>query len=203
MSEVKVINLSQLDCDQFQKQGFIIQKPGTEQLWLGVGSNDDLAGARFFNNPFYAQDPVPFIPARLVACEVQEFLDWIGHYFLQSCKIQLIRSNDEQYLSDVENIIKLIHSVSGLKKLVAATKSEYSFSNSIHPISQAKKLMELNGSLYGKWKDGVGVLGVSPEPLFVQHNSTWSTTALAGTIKNDTSGYQKKLLGDLKEKEEH
>ena len=138
--------------------------------------------------------------------QIEEFLEYCSQSQVlgdERLSINEVENSDDIFSKDLAKIKTWFIDDQNLKKLVAVTTSRYKLKNKAHPLSQIKAMINLPGSIYGQWKDGKGVIGVSPEPLFVKEKNGWRTRSLAGTISTDESQYKQKLLGDPKEKNEH
>ena len=206
MSTQNNINLSELDFFSFLKCGEIIQMPNSKQVWLGCGEIEnqlDSSLTSFFQSNFKGDQFLTYTPRFLVRTNVESLSSYLKDKFKEGLKICALRNDDKLFVEDVEEMVRLINSAKPIEKLVAVTTKNYSFSSQIHPLSRFLKLLELNGSIYGKWKDGKGFLGCSPEPLFIKNENQWITKALAGTISTAIENYDQVLLNDQKEILEH
>lgn len=197
------INMDELNFDQFLENGFIFQLPNCDIFWLGVlavGSRED---HDIYHANFYQSEYRFFKAESLFRANYATLETLIAKHLPQMMNLKKIGNMDEDYLSDVDTAIENIKTDEDLKKLVAVSVSEYERSLS-HPIANFKRLSLLEGSVYGLWGNGLkNVLGVTPEPLFVRRGNSFFSVALAGTISTGEVDFEKTLLNDKKELNEH
>lgn len=196
-------DLEDLNFDQFLKTGFILSPPGEEFLWLGVAKKGSREDHCFFHVNFYNKVQ-SFIQSDCVfKVGVDKFRQFLRGKFNDLALISHQKNNDEAYFLDVEGSLREFKKQEQLKKLVCVTKANYSLNN-IHPISRFDGLVKLQGSLYGVWgMETKNVIGVSPEPLLIRKKNFVETLALAGTISVGEADFEKTILNDAKELEEH
>jgi len=199
---INVILSDNTKLNEFLSCGFVIQKPQTEEIWLGYGEGES-QDPSFYLSPFYCNKFEHFNCKEVVKTDLKTLILWAESHFQQQTKIKSINNSDNDFLRDVHQMVDWIKNNTELKKLVGVTNSDYEFIEKEHPISKIKNLAELNGSLYGMWKDGSGFIGASPEPLFVKDLDKWKTRALAGTISTNLKNFKEILKNDPKEVEEH
>jgi len=202
MGQQCVKDLSYLNIDKFLRNGQIIQKFNSNTLYLGQGESENELDDYFFQLNFYKSGQKLFGISQLVKTTVEEFIPFISDVFDAKTKLIQDKSFDDEYFQDVGHIKDLFQKHIDLKKLVSVTRKTYQ-SNGIHPLSRIEEFTKLNGSLYGHWKDGKGILGVSPEPIVINENGKYLTRSLAGTISTDIPGFETMILNDLKEINEH
>ena len=196
-------DLRDLDFKKFLSNGFLIQSPETNKVWLGVISQNDLGVAQcklnFLN--FFKTKNTEYSCNHIFCLEKEDIIDFFAEKFSQKTQLRYLEDNKSDYVKDVERILNAIH-LGEIKKLVPVSRAVYDM-NAIHPISRLSEFDKLNGSLYGVWENGKGMLGVTPEPLFVLNDAMLSTVALAGTINTNQENYEDHLLENSKELEEH
>lgn len=78
----------------------------------------------------------------------------------------------------------------------------------ISPLERARMLLQLLSApstliVYGFWCGHEGILGATPETLFVQKGRELQTMALAGTCPKAEAAHRPSLLDDPKEMQEH
>ena len=199
----KSIKLSEVNFLEFLYEGFIIQKPGTDIIYLGYGSEVS-TGAKFHIAPFYGNSPKQIVPNFLVKTNTSEFERFLKLHLKQKVELEHVKSFDDLFLEDIKFFLDNLNSNSDIQKLVAVTRDLYQIKNNIHPVNALKKLDHFHSaSVYGYWCDSQGILGFSPEPLLEKLDDCWQTRALAGTIKTSAESYREVLLNDPKEKVEH
>ncbi|MFT6630647.1 MAG: menaquinone-specific isochorismate synthase [Bacteriovoracaceae bacterium] len=206
MSTQNSINLSELDFFSFLKCGEIIQMPGSKQVWLGCGEIENQIDSNFttfFQSNFKGDQFSTYTPKFLVKTNVESLSSYLEDNFKDRLRLNALRNGDDLFVEDVKEVVRLINSSKPIEKLVAVTTKDYHSSNQVHPLSRFSKFIELNGSIYGKWRNGKGFLGCSPEPLFTKNHDQWMTKALAGTISTGIHNYDQILLNDEKEILEH
>jgi menaquinone-specific isochorismate synthase len=206
MSTQNNINLSELDFSAFLNCGEIIQMPNSNEVWLGCGqleSKGEINSTKFYQCNFKGDDFREFAPKFLVKTTTEDLSSYLSEKFSSFTQIFALQNRDNLFVADVRKMVEWIKSEEPIEKLVAVTTCEYGFKVKEHPLSQFKRLLELNGAIYGKWINGKGTLGVSPEPLFIKTKENWITKALAGTVSTDIPNFSHVLLNDDKELLEH
>ena len=199
----KYINLSELAWDQFLDHGFIIQKPETQTLVLGYG-NDSSGNAEVKYLSFYANEKINWTPEFIVECSLEDFLKFLRPKLYDNFKLIHKDNYDDRFIADAQAIIDEINHGKKLQKLVGVTRATYLKDDSIHPLQVIKDFKKYPmASIYGVWDAGCGILGFSPEPLYVKVNNGYKTKALAGTISTSISNYEEQILNDEKEIQEH
>lgn len=195
--------------DTFLKTGFIIQKPYSKCLWVGIGHSLKHSNYVYLSD-FYHSNFKSWSPELLIKTDVEQFARWISSHKPTKLKLQFNTHFDENYEKDVRKSIEWIKKSPNLLKLVCVTRATYIRSDvgtrpqRAHPVSQISKLRLLNGSLYGHWNEDSGVIGVSPEPLFNKvSDNKFQTIALAGTISTSVAQYEQSIFADPKERKEH
>ncbi len=197
------INLSELAWDQFLDHGFIIQRPETQTLVLGYGhhSTGDVE-VKYLG--FFANEKIKWTPEFIIECSLEEFINFLRSKSQLDFYLKLKTNYDDHFISDAQAIIDEINHGKKLHKLVGVTRATYFKDKSIHPLQMIKDFNKYPmASIYGVWGEGSGILGFSPEPLFVKTESGYKTKALAGTISTSISDYEEQILNDEKEIEEH
>lgn len=202
MGQQCVKDLSYLNIDKFLRNGQIIQKFNSNTLYLGQGESENELDDHFFQLNFYKSRRKLFGISQLIKTTVEEFIPFINALFDAKTKLTQDKSFDDEYFQDVGHIKDLFQKHIDLKKLVSVTRRTYQ-TNGIHPLSRVEDFTKLNGSLYGYWEDGKGVLGVSPEPIVINENGRYLTRSLAGTISTDIPNFEVMILNDSKEINEH
>jgi menaquinone-specific isochorismate synthase len=202
MSEKYESTLKNALFSDFVKSGFIVQKPFSKEIWIGIGKGTNACGGTFLSNFF--QTSFRYIPSDyVVKTDIDTFSNWVITNSAEKLKIKFTNDLDDKYEVDVKKSIDWINDADPLEKLVSVTRAFFKGENDEHPITQIEKLRCLNGSLYGYWDSDHGTLGVSPEPLFYKNNKTYKTIALAGTISTDIENYEQIIFSDDKEINEH
>lgn len=177
-------------------------RPDERYIWLGIDPRPSETGYFFFYN-FFGTSYKRFNVSKLHKMERGSFLDLCKKYIQGKLTISFERDDDEKFIKDFRDIKNVIDQSHEITKLVGVARGQYHLNHRIHPLSQVLELNKLEGALYGIWNREGGVLGVSPEPLFVKENNHWRTRSLAGTISTDVENYKDVLLGDAKERHEH
>lgn len=198
-------NLSDLNknfLNHFFVNGFMIQSPVDGKIFLGAGLVKSAKGP-FFVDSFYHTKSYHLMPESLVAIERDDFLEGIRELIPQRLELLNIQNSDDDFVQDFEAIQKIFSLEPDLKKIVSVAHSEYKMQQGRHPLGCLADFVKLEGSLYGHWRDGKGVLGVSPEPLYVKQGQNFFVRSLAGTIATDVSNYEYLLTNDKKERYEH
>ncbi len=185
-----------LDC------GLIIQIPELSLFYIGIGEADLDLDNYFFTQNFFGNKCEKSTPKEILVVEKSHLLDLVLRNLKEKCIISEVSNDDDLYQSDTEQVLSLLNDDSSFSKFVTISKADFKW-NKVHPLSQLKNLLELNGSLYGRWNDKCGHLGVSPEPLIVKKDKYWKTRSLAGTISMNKEGYEETLMSDSKEIFEH
>lgn len=197
-------DLVDLKFQDFLENGFVFQSPNKSHVWLGVLEEGSPRDYIICHQNFYSSKKLYFNSQKLYKVSTAEFTSYIQSHFVDHTSLLVIENSDDNYSKDVADCLNWIASDSKLKKLVAVTRAKYKSLNNIHPISRFRELDRLAGQFYGFWQEsGSGMIGCSPEILFNKKGSVFSTTALAGTISTAEEGFDLKLLGDPKEKQEH
>jgi menaquinone-specific isochorismate synthase len=195
------IELTDLDWDSFARRGHIQGEFGTDSLWLGYGPEAS-GEIKFFQFNFFQTDSSQTCPAYVVKTTKEDLLRSLSQHSLNKVH-ELIHNDDDCYLEDVRQIKNWIGN-NEIQKLVAVTKESYHKPESFNPLAYlAKALDKLPGTLYGFWNETYGMMGITPEPLFLYQGNKGFTYALAGTISTNEEQYQQKLLNDPKELNEH
>lgn len=190
------------DIQEFLHSGMVLQIPGSNDVFLGIGIGQFNPNCYFFTHNFYGVHCEKITPAKLIRMPISALGEVVERHFTNKCLITEACNEDDSYKKDIEQVLNWLHKDLNLKKFVTVSKADYEW-NGVHPLSQLEKLLKLNGHLYGVWKDGKGVLGVSPEPLLLKEKDKWRTRSLAGTISTKLPHYEQTLLEDPKEREEH
>lgn len=204
------ISLSQLGLDDFNaflRSGFVIQRPLENKLWIGVDLYEHPHGI-FIAHSFFNDFDRKFSPRLLIHANIVEFHEFCMKYLSGKFEIVEEENSDHEFKEDLERIDNWFKQDAQLKKIVAVTTSTYKIKGEEHPLVHLNTMLGLQGSLYGLWQNSKGVIGVSPEPLFVKlkpinDKSLWMTRSLAGTISTKIENYQNKLIHDPKENNEH
>lgn len=202
MDKPVLINLDDISFEDFLKSSFVIQKPFSDTIWIGVGQSQNKF-IPFFHTSYYFEEKIDFSPKYIVKTDIYVFREWVKKHKKSNLIIAEIEDFDDEYSQDVNNCIKNIKSDSAIQKLVPVSMAVYKAQNSAHPIENLDKFIKLKGSLYGYWFEGRGMLGVSPEPLFIKDQVKWRSMSLAGTISTSKPDFENTLLNDPKERIEH
>lgn len=194
-------NLEHLDLISFRKRGVIQSNFNSKTVWLGYGEN--VTGKiTFFRNNFFKKDYNFYTPQYLIKTNIPDLLLFLAKYEVKYF-LDIVQNLDDQYLSDV-NMIKGWIQSGNIQKMVAVTSETYSIADSFDPLAIIFNLAQnLSGSLYGDWSEDYGIIGITPEPLYVCDKETCFTYALAGTISKSEESYKSVLLNDPKEMVEH
>ena len=208
--EFILLSLDQLSLADFQyflTSGFVIQRPIGCEIWLGIGLNEDPAGI-FITHSFYNNQLKRFNPTKLIKTTIDEFEAYCSLFFTEKLGLEPLSDDDEDFCLDLEQILDWFKIDQKLLKVVAVTTCTYKLTNNAHPLSQLSSMQKLEGSVYGFWDKGRGVIGVSPEPLFMkegimQGKESWMTRSLAGTISCESEQHRDTILNDPKEIIEH
>jgi isochorismate synthase EntC len=198
-------DLSLLNLDKFLASGFIFQCPLNRHVWLGAHLlvTDDESYTHFHTNFYQTKTNYYSVDGLMFKVSLDELLVFLKLNTPNKLIISEVENTDSDYLNDVVDSLKWIKGESKIQKLVGVTRANYTMLNSEHPVSNLPEMAKLHGSLYGIWNKGSGVLGNSPEPLYVKALKGWKTTALAGTISTNKSDYRELLLSNQKEIFEH
>lgn len=194
-------NLNDLDLISFRNEGFIQSFFDSDVIWLGHGDNAQ-GEISFSNCNFFKNECNKFTPKYVVKTNKTELLNFLQDF---KCKypLQILDNRDSFYVEDVSKIKSWIKN-GHIAKMVAVTSESYSIKKYFDVLSVIFNLLEnLSGSIYGYWRNDQGVLGITPEPLFVCNDVTGYTFALAGTISKEIPNYKEILLNDPKELSEH
>lgn len=189
------------DFSHFTQSGLIMQKPESDILFLGVGIQEKESG-EYTQHTFFGDSATSYSAAQIFQTTVDQFIARCQQELGDRLELAGLQDYDDQFTSDVVKSLKWI-AEKKIDKIVNVTKKSYQALNLGHPLSGIAKLSKLNGSLYGHWINGEGVIGVSPEPLYIYNGESWSTRALAGTIQTGQENYETTLLEDQKELFEH
>lgn len=188
--------------EKFLANGFLIQSPRSDDVFIGVNLTKSEKG-EFLVDSFYHTKSYRMSPESLYKIQLSELLKvvdkWGGDFFEIGSPVD----KDQEFLKDLHEIKDFFERDQKLEKLVAVTECEYAIVKGEHPIFNLKKLSELQGAVYGHWREQKGVLGVSPEPLFYKDNEKVFVRSLAGTISTEDANYAVTLLNDKKERHEH
>ena len=195
--------LDQISFSAFIDSGFVVQYPATDRLILGVNRTHIPSKVRLIKSNFFQTKFEELYFEYTLEVTRDEFVHWVSKNCTEILTLTKVKDHDHDYMDDVKTSIDWIDNESNISKLVAVTRAYLKTDNVIHPIANILKLIQLNGYLYGHWEKSKGVIGVSPEPLFYKENNTFKTMALAGTISTDIDDYEKVILSDDKELEEH
>jgi menaquinone-specific isochorismate synthase len=187
---------------EFLKGGFILQKPFSKEVLVGIGKGEDSENSIFISN-FFQTNFKNRSAKTIIKTDIDTFSNWVISNSTNKLRIEFALDLDENYVKDVETSIGWINDELPLEKLVSVTRAFFTGINDSHPVTQIEKLRCLNGSLYGFWDDVSGTLGVSPEPLFYKSGDNLKTVALAGTISTEIENYEKVIFADKKEINEH
>lgn len=196
-------NLDDINFEEFLHRGFIFQRPNSNVAWLGVLDEGTSTNYIVYHSNFYQSKQQFFNTSKLFKVELSLLQKKIHKHLSLKVQLELITTEDDNYLADVHLAIKKIKSNSMLKKLVTVSRSTYNKLQT-HPISNLRELARLEGYIYGIWGNEVNnVLGVTPEPLFVKNGEEFLSVALAGTISSEINEYKNKIMADEKELNEH
>lgn len=196
-----LINPLEIDWDQFLSNGYMLQEPHSHTIWGGYGQSDS-SSLSFFHTGFFQQNSVFQSPAKVFKVSLLDFLELLKANLPDKIQIEKISDIDEEFLADANSLIKILRNPeSNLKKIVPVTSAAYKYIG--HPLSAVTRLAELPGFLYGFWNQEQGILGSSPEPLFVRAGGKDNFLALAGTIKASIPRAKQKLLESQKDRVEH
>ncbi len=117
---------------------------------------------------------------------------------LKSPPLDLFRMQFERIKTEIEN-----DTIKKAVPVVFASRSQtltpHELAHCIFNLSQKKSA----GYSYGAWNIQGGILGLTPEVLFVLEGTTLKTMALAGTLVKEPGARAEDLLSDPKEVEEH
>lgn len=198
-------DLSLLNLDKFLASGFIFQCPLNRHIWLGAQCVvDEVDKYTHFHTNFYQTETSYYsVDGLMFKVSLVDLLNFLESNIPNKLIISEVENTDSDYLNDVADSLEWIRGKTKIQKLVGVTRANYAMMNSEHPISNLPEMSKLHGSLYGIWSKGSGVLGNSPEPLYIKSLKGWKTTALAGTISTNKSDYRELLLSNQKEIFEH
>jgi isochorismate synthase EntC len=195
------VQLDDIQMDSFFHRAVIQQEFAGDAIWLGFG-DDSQGEVTFFNENFFHTKKQSYTPAYVAKTNREDFLKWMQP-FKQDFILEVEQNLDHEYLKDVAQIQKWIHQ-KRIQKMVAITTESYSKPCLFNPITMAYNcLSNMPGTFYSMWDNNFGIVGMTPEPLFVCDKKQCYTFALAGTISTENSNYQETLLQDPKELSEH
>lgn len=210
------VTLEQIEFRHFLDEAIIIQKPDSNKIWIGMSASSghySKEDSSFFKSNFFNSDFIGFNVKTIVETDIVNLSQWIRehrHVSQYFSKIELIETenSDDLYVEDVNTVINWIKNENEISKLVTISRAFFDYNkdnpeSAFHPITYIDSYSKLKGSLYGHWSQGSGVIGVSPEPLFIKDKENWKTFALAGTISTKIDNYETLIMNDLKEREEH
>lgn len=196
-------NLDDLNFNQFLENGFIFQEPASSNFWLGVLAAGTPEDHLIYHVNFYQSENIFFKSSKLFKTTSESLVNFFASHLPTPMTINSNSNADDDYLLDVENSIKKIKETPKLQKLVTVASRVYDRSQT-HPLANLKKMLALEGSIYGIWGMGIkNVLGVTPEPLFQRFGNSFNSVALAGTISTKEADFENKILSDNKERVEH
>lgn len=196
-----LINPLEIDWDQFLSNGYMLQEPHSHTIWGGYGQSDS-SSLSFFHTGFFQQNPLFQTPAKVFKISLLDFLELLALKLPEKIQIEKISDIDQEFLADANSLIETLRDpANNLKKIVPVTSATYKYVG--HPLSAALDLSKLPGILYGFWSQERGILGSSPEPLFVRSQGQDKFLALAGTVKASLADAAEKLLNSQKDRVEH
>lgn len=201
MSNQTFNNLADLDIFSFIKKGAIQSVFNSDIIWLGHGEH--VTGEiTFLRVNFFKNQCISYTPKYIIKTTISELKEFLATHKIKY-QLDIMQNLDNLYFADVEKIKRWI-TEGKVQKMVAVTTEKYKVPINFSPLTiLANLISELQGSLYGNWDSDYGIIGISPEPLYVCEQNKCLTYALAGTISKDETSYQDSLLNDPKEIHEH
>ena len=194
MSDLRPLPLEKLDLAEFLACGLIIKNPISGDIILATATESNFKD-HFFLLPLFNSNKISFGIKHYCITSLSELKDLLVNE--KGTYISLKEEADTDYIEDTKTVINNLNSNGPLKKLVTCSYARYSKDKG-HPLINFLNADHLQGHIYGQWKDGKGFVGITPEPLFVKSDKSYSTWAIAGsTIEEDN------LLESLKDREEH
>ena len=195
------VQLEEIPLDLFSESAVVQEEFSGNTLWMGFGP-EALGDVSFFDRNFFHTKKKLYTPAYVIKTNRKDFLNWLAK-FNHELELKVIQNFDQQYKNDVTQIKEWIEQ-NKIQKMVAITCERYAKPVHFNPFSVLYKcLSSMPGTLYGYWDQNYGMIGMTPEPLFVCEQTKCFTFALAGTISTDHEDYQKRLASDPKELSEH
>lgn len=194
---------SEVFLEIFLENGVVQEEFDGSTLWLGYGP--EAHGAiTFFDMNFFHTQSRNYTPAYIIKTTRLELIEKLRTLdFDKVLSLKVLNNYDLQYKEDVEKIKSWINDGT-IEKMVAITTESYTHSEKFSPITMIYKcLSSMPGFLYGFWNNDGGIIGMTPEPLFVCNQHKCYTFALAGTISTNEPEFKSILQNDPKEISEH
>jgi hypothetical protein len=200
--------------DEFLDHGYFIGCPVENKIWcLSFAQSHFFClqksdGPCFYLNNFFYNFEKPFLRgSNFFEFSFEEMKNILSQKKPLFPEIQWDEMRKDFY-SFQFNMLKKEIFLKKLKKGVPYSfqegKSFISYENKVYFL---KKLLEIskqkNSYIYGFWKENSGMVGCSPELLFIQRKNYIRTIALAATVPNLSGLNVKKLLLDKKMLQEH
>jgi len=194
------------DLEAFLRNGALMPA-GQDDFWIGLGLKAvaDPSGFCWFAPDYYLQRPAPwFRPSLLHRCSRAELLNGLTKVMATKPCLHESRARSFADFADIFASIQLGIKRGSWRKVVPISIGEYDSelrSSQVayclnHMLRQPTSL-----SPYGMWDEQSGLLGASPEWLFIKEAKTIRTMAMAGSRWDHCA--QLPLQEDAKQRWEH
>lgn len=191
----------------FWRTGAFLSSSNGDHITLGKGGRTQLIeGPLAFKTPtfllkdFFEKKYLAYTPDSFVTVSRANFLSYLKSLSDVHDPISPLSNDDDLYEKD----FKLLQGAfnKSLRKVVLVSRETYGSFEAERSIQRlVRKAVEFAvGIPYGKWSEGQGIVGSTPELLFSLKDRKLSTFALAGTARQ---GQEQELLNSPKDLEEH
>ncbi|BBH54516.1 chorismate-binding protein [Fluviispira sanaruensis] len=200
--------------NQFLNCGFFIGDLNEDKMWFMTSSIRQLKNQEenlfpfFYLNNFFSNKKNPFYKGlNFQEMSISDFQKIIDNNSSKKPNIKWKSANKDFYLKQYSELKKEI-SLKILKKGVPYSFQEgsckLSKENKLYLLKNILKNRKKNSSyIYGYWNKSEGVIGTTPELLFIQKNNNIQTIALAGTVPNEKNVDKNNFINDPKMQNEH
>ncbi|WGL61301.1 chorismate-binding protein [Pigmentibacter sp. JX0631] len=200
--------------EEFLNSGMFVSSPQENKIWCmyesieKYQSNENLAYPYFYFSDFYFKNGKSFFKGnKFFEFSIETFQNILERDISEIPDIKWNKFDDLFYKNQydlIKNSIKNKNIQKGVPFSFLPGNFEIDNKNKLYFIKNIIKNIKNNKChLYGFWEENKGIIGASPELIFLQENNSIFTIALAGTIKNEINVDIDKFLHDPKMNNEH
>jgi isochorismate synthase EntC len=154
----------------------------------------------FYLKDFYSDTYLTYRPQMILTCSRKEVMEAIRQIKFKTPSYKTLGNDDDLYQKDFHTLKNIFGK--SLEKVVLVSRETYQdFQGPESVRAFFQKAFEIGtGIPYGVWAQDFGMIGSTPEHLYVINGKELKTIALAGTAGH---GQEQELLQSQKDRHEH